>query len=217
MVETVQRTVRSRIATGTITALGTVRPRPVLSGRIIVANRIASAVAVVAFLGLLARGDPRDALLVLGCGLVLLLALGAVLLVAMPSDVRGQRRDTGSRRGRRRWPVPWTLPLRKAGQSRTVDVFSLSVKEFTGADHLCEVFGRLAPVGPDKGDIVEVYGRRDRSGTVRVRELVTVATGQSARPRSSFSVVATRMAGFGVLGCWCAIVAVLGYFLAFPG
>jgi hypothetical protein len=46
---------------------------------------------------------------------------------------------------------------------------------------------------------------------------VTVATGQSARPRSSFSVVATRMAGFGVLGCWCAIVAVLGYFLAFPG
>jgi hypothetical protein len=213
MVETVQRTVRSRIVTGTITEIGTVRPRPVLSGRIIVANRIASTLAVVAFVGLLARGHPGDALLVLGCGLVVLLALGAVLLVAMPSDGRRQVRKDGSRR---MWS-PWTLPLRKAGQSRTVDVLTLSVKEFTGADHPCEAFGRLAPVGPDKGDVVEVYGRRDRSGTVRVRELVTVASGQSARPRSSFSVVTTRMAGFGVLACWCALVAVLGYWVVFRG
>jgi hypothetical protein len=98
---------------------------------------------------------------------------------------------------------------------RLVDVLPLLIKDIQGTDYRCEVRGRLVPVPPEEGSVVEVYGRTDKSGTVRVRQLVTVGTGATARARVPFACGLARTVAAAVVVVWVAVAAVLLWLTAF--
>jgi hypothetical protein len=203
--------VPGRAVTGTVVQFGAVRQDPVM-GRTLVRNgRIGAAAAVLALVGVLViRGPSWPPVLVTAAGLLILLVLGLLLRAAMPAECRSSAHD--GRFVGVLWP--WTLPLRLLAVGRTVDVLPFLVKDVAGDEHHCEVRGGSTPGSPTQGDVVEVYGRRNRAGTVRVRQLVDVATRRATRPRAPFACGLTRMTGSGVTVVWTAVAVVLLWILA---
>ncbi|HEX4722837.1 MAG TPA: hypothetical protein VH333_10010 [Pseudonocardiaceae bacterium] len=104
--------------------------------------------------------------------------------------------------------------LLRAVDGRLVDVLPLLVKDIQGTEYRCEVRGRLVPGPPPDGSIVEIYGRTDKSGTVRVRQLVTVGTGATARARQPFTCGLARTVATTVIVVWAAVVTVLLWLLS---
>jgi hypothetical protein len=99
--------------------------------------------------------------------------------------------------------------LLRAVGGRQVDVLPLQVKDIQGIEYRCEVWGRLVPGPPPEGSIVEVYGRTDKSGTVRVRQLVTVGTGDTVKARQPFTYGLARTVAATVVVVWAVVVVVL--------
>ena len=158
-------------------------------------HRVALAAGLLSLAGVLVvRGLSPAMLLVAAVGLLLLAALGLILRAAMPASARYVV-TAGSLAGAL-WP--WTLPLRRIDGGRSVDVLPLLVKDIGGVEHRCEVRGRLASRGFGEGTQVEVFGRRLRDGTVRVRQLVDVTSGEATRPRAGIAVGTTRVASAAV-------------------
>jgi hypothetical protein len=174
--------------------------------------RIAAAAMLFALIGVLfARGVLGMEVLVTLSGLVILLILGFSAGAALPSAARGV--VTSGRLPAVLWP--WTLPMRNVVDGRTVDVLPLLVKDITGHEHRCEIRGRLVPGSPESGEVVEVYGYRRRVGTVRVRQVVTVASGATARARLPFACGLTRTVALAVPAVWTAMTVVLLWLLVF--
>jgi hypothetical protein len=105
--------------------------------------------------------------------------------------------------------------LLRSVDEQLMDMLPLLIKNIQGTDYRCEVRGRLVPVPPDEGSVVEVYGRMDKSGIVRVRQLVTVGTGATARARVPFACGLARTVANAVVVVWMAVAAVLLWLTAF--
>ncbi|WP_191258625.1 hypothetical protein [Amycolatopsis oliviviridis] len=157
--------------------------------------RIGAAFAGLTLVFAIVVGAPLGmVLLVLGGAAILLAVPGVVLRWTLPAE---HRAAAGGGAG---WP--WTLPLRKIARSRTVGGLSLLVKDVEGGEHRCVAQGEWAPAAPASGVVVEVYGRRDKTGDVRVRRLAEVDTGDVVTPRLPGGARLGRAAGFLAVALW---------------
>ncbi|GAB2995681.1 hypothetical protein LWP59_24850 [Amycolatopsis acidiphila] len=191
--------VPGRVVTGTVVRIDPLCREAAVAWRTVVLNRIGAALAGVALvIAALAGAPPGPLALVAGGALLVLLLLGALLRSTLPPGAL---------------PVgptplwPWALPLREAGRAREVDVLAFRVKDIAGAEHLCRVRGGLA--APARGANVEVYGRRDASGQLRVRQLVTPDSGHPVRPRFSLPSTIARTAANGATLVWFVTAVIL--------
>lgn len=158
---------RGPVVVGTLTGETTCDSVAALgaAGRLLV-----QAVAVVAVVALLVavvveRGLP-GVLVLIACGIPLLLQV--VLHLLRPSE-HGVRERTSQR-------------------------WAFQVVEPSGRATGCVLTGELVGGPLMRGDVVEVYGRTDRTEQVRVREVVVVADQRSVRGRSDPGFVLTRVA-----------------------
>ncbi|WP_447007208.1 hypothetical protein ACRAKI_12360 [Saccharothrix isguenensis] len=146
----------------------------------------------------------RAALATAAC-LVLAAGLGVALRATLPADLR-----------RGVPPVRWslTLPVRAQIRSLTRDVQVMTVIEVSGAEHRCYARGRFSPALPKLGDMVDVYGRRTRSGPVVIRHLVDSTTGRTTAVRPRRREVATRVTATALAALWTATGVALCALLA---
>ncbi len=187
--------VPGRLATGTVVRSGPVRHEPVLPRGFVWASRIGAVLTGAALaVAVLAHASLAPLLAICGAVAVVLPALGAGLRATLPAAARDAETPW--------WP--WVLPLQERARARTADVADLVLKDVTGAEHVCVVTGKLTPAGPDAGTAVEVYGRRDRSGRVVVRQVVVAGTGRVLRPRLPLAGRLTRAAAAATAVVWFA-------------
>jgi hypothetical protein len=188
------------MAVGTVVVVGQISQEPIVDQRIVVLTRVAAALACVGLLGTVPVGGLDligHALLVAGGCLALVLVLGCVLWTVVPT--RGTN--------------PLTLPMLSAVRDRTVDVSSLSVKEISGTTVICDVRGAVRGPAPARGDIVEVYGRRTRTGAVLVRQFVDKSSGTTLPVRMPAACVTARLVSAGIAGVWAMAVLAMAWLL----
>ncbi|WHT17550.1 hypothetical protein N8J89_31135 [Crossiella sp. CA-258035] len=181
---------------GTVIDIGAVRQEPVVERTTVLLLRFgmvltAGGLLAAAPLGgavLLARAAAATA----AC-LVLAIGLGVALRAALPAEIR---RDVPPAR----WSL--TLPVRAEIRKFTREVQVMTLKELSGAEHRCSAPGWFSPTPPKRGDIVDVYGRRTRSGTVIVRHLVATATGQTMVVRLRLREVSTQVTTMALAALW---------------
>ncbi|WP_146175105.1 hypothetical protein [Umezawaea tangerina] len=141
----------------------------------------------------------QRSLLVTALCVVVLVVLGVLLRTTLPTD---DRRLAG---GSVLWPL--VLPMRAVVLSRTADLRFLWVKDITGVEHECAVRGRWAPSPPAVGDIVDVYGRRTKSGVILLRHLVSTTTGDTTTGRPPTSCTVARATSIAIIVVWAAAAA----------
>jgi hypothetical protein len=164
---------RGPVVVGTLT--GEVACEPVAAlgaGR----RLLVQAVAVVAVVALLVavvveRGLP-GALVLFACGMPLLLQ---VLVHVLRPSASVDHAPPGDR-------------------ERTTEQWVFQVVEPSGRVTNCVLTGGMVAGPLKRGDVVEVYGRTDRTDEVRVREVVVVADQRPVRGRPDPGFVLTRVA-----------------------
>ncbi|WP_132117882.1 hypothetical protein [Actinocrispum wychmicini] len=149
------------------------------------------------------------ALLVVAVGLVLLLVTGCVLVMA----VRPAAEAGGTTFGAITRPL--TLPMRSVVRERTVDVSSFSIKEVSGATVNCDVRGAVRAAAPSRGDMVEVYGKRLRTGAVLVHQFVDRTSGTTLPVRMPVACVTARLASVAVAALWALATLGMAVLLVF--
>jgi hypothetical protein len=104
-----------------------------------------------------------------------------------------------------------TAPLRwSVGAGREVPVVRFRLVTVAGETLDCEMLGELTS-HLRKGDIVEVYGRRLRDGTIRATRLINKATGEIVRNRVEVAFQLARAANLVAAALFTAGAVVLLY------
>jgi hypothetical protein len=189
------KAIPGRILVGTVISIGRPRQEPVVHQAVPVVCRVSAAAALLAVVGATQPGGPSfspvTTTFAVSC-LALLTVLGFLLrgavakAVATPRSARNPLLTTvhvtpdersGVRKVFHAIARALALPLRAASSGPTVDVVPLSVKEVSGASTRCDVRGSARGGTPVRGDVVEVYGKRSRRGTVVVRQFVATSDG----------------------------------------
>lgn len=192
--------VPGRMAVGTVVVVGRIHQEPIVDQRFVVLTRVAAALTCLGLLGTVPAGGLDligHALLVAGGCVALVLVLGCVLWTVVPA--RGTN--------------PLTLPMRSAVRDRTVDVSTLSVKEISGATVICDVRGAVRGPAPVRGDVVEVYGRRTRTGAVLVRQFVDRSSGAALPVRLPAACVTARLVSAAIAGVWVLATLAMAWLL----
>lgn len=107
-------------------------------------------------------------------------------------------------------------PIRAgAGMRRehSTEVRRFRITEVSGRLVDCELTGELAGAPPRPGDVVEVFGRQTRHGTVQAREVVSTADQARTIARPNLGFVLARGADLVALGLGSACVAGVAYVL----
>jgi hypothetical protein len=175
----------------------------------------AGAIASVALAALLVVGGMQVITPMLVPHLPVLLMV-ALLLVVLRLVVFGFRRRSASVRlvaGAAKWLTGIVAAPMRAGSSRgheqSTEVRRFRVTEVSGRQVDCELVGELPGAQPRHGDVVDVFGRRTRRGTVRVRAVVLSSdqTRITARPGLRFVLARLTNAAVVALSTVCVISA----------
>ncbi|MFD9736266.1 hypothetical protein [Umezawaea sp. NPDC059074] len=214
------KAVPGRILTGTVVSIGGTRQEPVVSKAVPVVCRVAAAAALVALAGsvLVGKTPPSSGttIFALFC-LLLLTGLGFALrgATAKANSTSGSARSPlllsaqvasdehpGVRKVLRAIGRVLLQPLRAVLRGPAVVVVPLSVKEVSGVSTRCDVRGAVRGGMPVQGDVVEVYGRRVREGTVLVRQFVDTSDGGSKPVRLPTACAVVRVTSAAIACTW---------------
>ncbi len=95
----------------------------------------------------------------------------------------------------------------------STEVRRFRVTEVSGRHVDCELVGKLAGAHPQQGDMVDVFGRTTRHGTVRVRAVVVTSNQARITARRHFGFVLARIANVAAVTLSIACVISVVYLL----
>lgn len=213
------KVVPGRVLIGTVVSIGATRQEPVMHQPVPVVCRVSAAVALLAMGGVVLPGGaspfPVTTIFAVSC-LALLTVLGFLLRGAVTKALAPPRSARSPLLSTKTTPEDLsttrkvfralTLPLRAASNGPTVPVVPLSVKEVSGTSTSCNVRGAVRGGTPVRGDVVEVYGRRTRGGTVVVRQFVDTTSGRTRPVRLPPACAVVRSTA-AVIACTWALTA----------
>jgi hypothetical protein len=210
---------------GGLAAVGTITS-PVTCDQITATGRgqrllalAAGAIASVALAALLVVGGTQVIVSVLVPHLPVLL-MAVLLLLILRLVVFGFRRRSASVRlvaGAAKWLTGIVAAPMRAGSSRghrlSTEVRRFRVTEVSGRQVDCELVGELTGAQPRHGDVVDVFGRRTRRGTVRVRTVVVTSNQARITATPGLRFVLARLVNAAVVALSTVCVISAAYLL----
>lgn len=211
-------------AVGTITGPVTCdRTTATGSGQRLLAG-VAGVIAAVALVTVLVVGGIQLTVSVLVPLLPALLIIGFLLLIirVLLFGFRRRRRArrggsghlaTGAAKGLARIVTASIRAGSSLEREQSTEVRRFRVTEVSGRQVDCELVGELAGAQLQQGDVVDVFGRTTRHGTVRVRAVIV--TGNQARitARPHFGFVLARIANVAAVALPAACLLAVAYLL----